>query len=742
MNMWFTKLIKQFFFWIDKIVYNFISSIYDLMITIARTSVLTQADIADMADRIYKLLAIFMIFKVTLSLITYVVNPDDFSDKSKGVSKLGTNIIISLAMLILTPYIFSYAYQLQTIILEDNSLATLIFGTSTDEDQSFFNTAGDDMAYITMSAFFTPNLTLENVYECSELVERDTNGNTSFNGSCKDALQTLTINNSNFKETMLNNYVAGVENNNLGLMFRQDMALATDSANENFIMEYKFVFSTVIGVVVILLLITFCMDVAVRSIKLAFLQLVAPIPILSYVDPKSGKDGLFKKWYEMCFKTYLSLFIRLIALYFAVFIISKVADMKMVDIVDGSYQTNALVAIFIIIGALMFAKQLPKMLEGLGIKLDGDGKFTLNPLKKFEEGAFAGKNITGMARGAMVGTAGMLSGVGAGRAFSGAWRGLTSGKGWKETGKAEAEMNRKMRQAKLDGSTFGGRMGARFAATTGFRNATEVIADKKSDLEKSQRINNDKIKSIEDKIAPTKKSIADQKKFSDAVKSMEDRAKGEIENGNSWVGQEYKQRKKIEELFSNNMGKQINREWTQRDIDYADYRIEKAQKEQNIARAKGDAEALNRAMQRENEAQARKREAVSKLGTVESDYTISSSDAAWASSMKDDWLNDEGMKNYMTDASSGVIDDATFRNARANAEQAGATIGVDLSNDGGTIHSQYGKSKGKTGELQRGIHDQEQEIEKIKLENAKLGDEIRELTERERKTKADESAIK
>ena len=102
-------------------------------------------------------------------------------------------------------------------------------------------------------------------------------------------------------------------------------------------MEYKYIFSTVVGVVVILLLITFCMDIAVRSIKLAFLQLVAPIPIISYVDPKSGKDGMFKKWYEMCFKTYISLFIRLIALYFAVYIISRVADMKMVDIVNGSY---------------------------------------------------------------------------------------------------------------------------------------------------------------------------------------------------------------------------------------------------------------------------------------------------------------------------------------------------------------------------------------------------------------------
>ena len=385
-NMWFTKLIKQFFFWIDKIVYNFISSIYDLLITIARTSVLTQADIADMADRIYKLLAIFMIFKVTLSLITYVVNPDDFSDKSKGVAKLGTNIVISLAMLVLTPYIFNYAYQFQTIILEDNSLATLIFGGDSEEENSFFNTAGDDMAYITMSAFISPNLSLGDIHECSILIDSDTK---KFNGACKDAL-TAQTSDQNFKEQTLKNYIGGVENSNLELLFRQDLVLATDEANEEFIMDYKFIFSTVVGVVIILLLITFCMDVAVRSIKLAFLQLIAPIPILSYVDPKSGKDGLFKKWYEMCIKTFISLFVRLLALYFAVYIISKVADLKMVDLVDGSYQTNALVAIFIIIGALMFAKQLPKILEGLGIKLDGDGKFTLNPLRKMEKEALGG----------------------------------------------------------------------------------------------------------------------------------------------------------------------------------------------------------------------------------------------------------------------------------------------------------------------------------------------------------------
>lgn len=384
-NMWFQTLMRQFFFNVDKIVYSFISKIYDLLITIARTSILSQADILDMADRIYKLLAVFMVFKVTFSLIMYVVNPDDFSDKSKGVGKLGTNIVISLALLILTPYIFNYSYQLQTIILEDNSLAALIFGDDKKSSNSFAS-AGDSMAYITMSPFFTVNISINELQDCIQLTTKNSE-NVVFNDDCSNSLKNLTTDNENFTETTLNNYINGVNVGNLNLMFRQDLAVATDKDKENYIMDYNYIFSTVLGVIVVLLLLTFCLDVAVRSIKLAFLQLIAPIPIISYVDPKSGKDGLFKKWYKMCFSTYISLFIRLLAIYFAAYIISRIDNM--VDIIDGSYVSNSIVKIFIIIGALMFAKQLPKMLEGLGFKLDGG--FTLNPLRKIEKDALGGQ---------------------------------------------------------------------------------------------------------------------------------------------------------------------------------------------------------------------------------------------------------------------------------------------------------------------------------------------------------------
>ncbi len=475
-NMWFQTLMRQFFFNIDKIVFGFISTLYDLLITIARTSVLSQADIMSIADRIYKLLAVFMVFKVTFSLIMYVVNPDDFSDKSKGVGKLGLNIAFSLAILVLTPYIFNYAYQLQTIVLEDNSLANLVFGKD-DSSANTFDTAGSKIAYMTMEPFFMPDISLDELYECAQLTTGldGESGNLIFNSACSgmdsnmastddpDSLYALL--NKKFTEQDLKNYVGGVELSNFGLMFRQDLAVATVNDNKDYVIDYKYLFSTLVGIVVVLVLISFCMDVAIRSIKLAFLQLIAPIPIISYVDPKSGKDGLFKKWYQMCFKTYISIFVRLIALYFAVHIISKINNL--VDIVDGSYVSNLFVKVFIIIGALMFAKQLPKILEGLGLKLDGG--FTLNPLKKIENEALGGKQISkaakvpfkyagrgakGLATAGLVGGAALVTGQGLrgmGHALGGAMKGEKFGKNFSGSYSAARARKKQVQQMKNDG---------------------------------------------------------------------------------------------------------------------------------------------------------------------------------------------------------------------------------------------------------------------------------------------------
>lgn len=423
--MWFWKIMVRFFMSLDTTLFNFIGTLYDLLIAISRTSILTQGDIAQFAQRIELLLGIFMLFKLSFSLITYIVNPDDFSDKQKGFGKLIQSAVISLLMLVLVPYIFQMAFNLQAKILDDNLLAKLLLGekiSSGNDNTNIIDSAGDTMAFQVMLPFFKPRYSIEGLESCINIYDKSTS---KFSNDCKTALEK-----SGLKDSDLNNYVYGIENESLGLTFRANTALVTTKIgdDEQFVIDYKYPLSTVVAVVVCLLLVTFCIDIGVRSVKLAFLQLIYPIPVISYMDPKSGKDGIFKKWYQMCFSTYLSLFMRLLALYFGVYIITKVADLGMYDIINGSQVTNGWVQIFIIIGVLMFVKQLPKILENMGIKLDGDGKFTLNPFKKIEEGAIGLKkpmeNFRKNGYGVGLGAKKVLSGLDSARAGKGFMNGM------------------------------------------------------------------------------------------------------------------------------------------------------------------------------------------------------------------------------------------------------------------------------------------------------------------------------
>ena len=476
--MWFIKIMVRFFFTIDSALFNFIATLYDLLIAISRTSVLSQGDIAQFATRIEILLGIFMLFKMSFSLITYIVNPDDFTDKQKGFGKLVQNSVISLVLLVLVPYIFQMAFSLQAKILNDNLLAKLLLGERINDEEgdgnkkvTIIDTAGNEMAFQIMLPFFSPNVALDGVGDCVNLY--DATG-TKFSDTCKEALRSAGMESTTDEQgsqygPWLENYVAGVENRSLGLTFRLDAALDTADYNkgeeaDDFVIDYKYPLSTAAAVITCLLLITFCIDIGVRSVKLAFLQLIYPIPVISFMDPKSGKDGIFSKWYKMCLSTFLSLFIRLLALYFGVYIITRVGRHGIIDVINGSEITAGWVKLFVIIGILMFVKQSPKILENLGVKIDGDGTFNLNPLKKVmdeKNGVFGAKQIkrAGVAAGAagLAGAAAFGTNLIARKgnpfsaiagAVSGARRGLTAGLKGEKLGKAYT-------------SSYGGAMTAR-----------------------------------------------------------------------------------------------------------------------------------------------------------------------------------------------------------------------------------------------------------------------------------------
>jgi len=502
-------ILRTLFFHIDRVVYEGIGIVYYLLLKLARTTIIDSATIEGVYGRIYALIGIFMLFKISLSLINYVLNPDEFIDKEKGMASIVKRIIISLVMLVLIPYGFKEAYALQTIILEDNTLAALIFGEVNNDTAFQIDTAGEKMKFILMYSFFQPNyeglaqedgnvddslascaITYEYGDEGSVLMDPDT-GVFRLNQECfgkyNSSDGTYSTGNDSDKsaysklwdyiddgDALYQTYAQGIARQNFYLMFRHDIVMMEkEDAEGVYLVDYMSPLSTAIGIAVLWILLMFCIDVSVRSIKLSFYQLIAPIPILSYIDPKS-KDGMFSKWLKQCGTTYVSLFIRLLALYMAIFLISQVMKSGIIDVITGERVDDWVIKIFVIVAALMFAKQLPKILEdALGIK--GTGDFTINPVKKLEDGMIGGKTLAkplkavgalckGAALGATVGV-GTALGVGAagvltcqwlragamGKAIMGAARGDKFGKNFSSSYGAGRARKKELDKMKADG---------------------------------------------------------------------------------------------------------------------------------------------------------------------------------------------------------------------------------------------------------------------------------------------------
>lgn len=372
---------------IDKIIYWFVEKLYELFILISEAGVFSQSTIQEFSKRIYVFLGLIMIFQVTISLVNYIINPSTFDDKNIGGAALIKNAAISLVGIVLVPYVFEAAYSLQRIVLKENVIGNLILGVKTwdsqEEAESYVEYGGRKMAFSTFSSFVTfnsdvassscinepvlyPSYTF-NTDACGQI------GDIPFDSGIKDengnALNTVGAYMEYVYKTA--NIKTYANSEFLNLEFK-----STDG-NYN-LFDYSFVISTVAGAFLIYILFKFCLDIAVRSVKLSFLQLIAPIPLMMRIDPRKGKQK-FNKWVGECAKTFGDVFVRLAAIYFAIFIISAITT-DGVQNISGSannVQTN-LVKVAIIFGSLMFAQQIPLLIGDI----IGGGKETMQALSK------------------------------------------------------------------------------------------------------------------------------------------------------------------------------------------------------------------------------------------------------------------------------------------------------------------------------------------------------------------------
>lgn len=333
---------------IDSLVYSLISIAYQVFSLIAKASLYNSenGDIKVMIDRISVILGIGMLFIIAYNIILNIMNPDKVSsggDKSmQGIFK---NAIIAIVMLTAYTTVFTYMTRIQNHIIDSQVIEKIILGA--DETN---NTSSSDMGSTVAAKIFT-----------TFFYPIDDDGNIVTYEDCE-----------NSSLDVCQAYREGVEAAEAGsiITFITNSTLFDSLVKKKPHMKYLYIISTISGIVALLMFVSYVIDIGIRVAKMAFLQIIAPIPIMAYITKPSG--GIFSKWLDNLIKTYLSLFMRLITIYFAMFLINILAS-SMGNNNGGVFGDTSNVGagikmfgyLVLILGVLLFAKDAPKLLENL-----------------------------------------------------------------------------------------------------------------------------------------------------------------------------------------------------------------------------------------------------------------------------------------------------------------------------------------------------------------------------------------
>lgn len=372
------NILYELFILIDSIVYSIAAYAIQAFFAIAELDFVANGfeQISYILGRIMILCGVFALFKLSFTLINYIIDPGKANKSAETGTKLVKNILIAIVLLVSLNLIFTSLYKFQNSIIKNNVIPKIIYGADN------YDSNGQEM---------------------------------DIKENAKKFANTI------FVSLML----GGNSNENLSIPAKNAVDRVLDGASINLLSPYAtdsgfnylpFI-SFIVGVLVCYYFLVFAIELGIRMVKLLVLQILAPIPIIMSIDP-TQKDKL-KKFGKLYSGIYLSVFIRIFTVYLAFAAISLIGNI-LGNISETSSGTSWLVHILLIIAIFKATKELPKLIEdALGMKLGlGD----------------AGKGFGAILKGTVAGTAGLVGGAiaggitgGAGGALGGAFTGLTTG---------------------------------------------------------------------------------------------------------------------------------------------------------------------------------------------------------------------------------------------------------------------------------------------------------------------------
>lgn len=397
------QALRTFSCTVAAVIYNFIVDLYNVFMYTARAEILESSFIQGIYNKVVMILGIFMVFKLSFSLIQSLVDPSKFTDEKKGFGGIIKRSVISIVLLGITPSIFNMAFDLQNLVVgsannTDNIIYKLIVGKAPSKDvESFGHVIASELYF----GFYTENEPLK-LNQGLEVTYPDSGG------------VQLEVHDYEYLKTQI------LEDH---MSFSDTVDYISITNAGQYVIKWDGLFAIGFGLFMVYILITYCISVATRVIQLAYLQLIAPVPILSYI---SDPEGSFKNWTKQCMTTYLDLFIRLAIIYFIITVSTQILQ-AFSEVGSVFYESTGLeagsgtakwVSRFLIIGLLMFGKRVPELLKDLFPNFGGGaasiGFGLKNPKKMLGDipGMGIAKGAATFGLGTVVGgAAGMASGI-------------------------------------------------------------------------------------------------------------------------------------------------------------------------------------------------------------------------------------------------------------------------------------------------------------------------------------------
>ena len=261
-----------------EIVYNLISFCFEVFYNLGRANILNSDVLDPIFRKIGLIIGIFMIFRVTFAFIQYIVDPDMMTDKKKGTQTIIKKVIIVIILLGSTRYLFKAAFDIQNQILDSQILEKVILGKkfANNEQNAAMSDFGSEFSATVFSTFYrinpeAPTSGDTSIYNlCSELLGKN-------NEELKDQIKEYGLSNTDANICLNSKAKYETDNDSVGEIVKKN-----DDDEENYVIQFDGdgLAAAVTGIICLYLGFMFTFQVGIRTIQLAYLQVIAPIPII------------------------------------------------------------------------------------------------------------------------------------------------------------------------------------------------------------------------------------------------------------------------------------------------------------------------------------------------------------------------------------------------------------------------------------------------------------------------------